>query len=93
MVQFDLEKPRVFNVGMAQSAVLFFKFVFMAILAAFHVRVVHFPAPGVFRSSGMTIQTGRADVLEMKFMGEFNGVKSAINAVGAAKHREKRDKK
>jgi len=48
-----------------------------------------FPPPVFFRSSGMTIQTGRADVLEMKFMGEFNGVKSAINAVGAAKHREK----
>ena len=57
------------------------------------MRVVHFPASGVFRSCGMTIQTGGADVLEMKFMGEFNGVKCAIGAVGAAKHRKERDNK
>jgi hypothetical protein len=93
MVQFDLEKPRFFNVGMAQSAVLLFKLVFMAIFAAFHMRVVHFPAAGVFRSAGVTIQTGGADVLEMKFMGEFNGVKGAIGAVGAAKRRKERNKK
>lgn len=57
------------------------------------MRVVHFPASGVFRRRGMAIEAGGADVFQMEFMREFNGVKSAIGTVGAAKHCQKRENK